>query len=118
TAVLLGLGSIAPLVRSLGVGAVDLGSYQLNHLALAGNATALAMALVAVGSLLAAPRLGYSAADDAGETSGHRPSLRDLAVLAFLISFGFMSLEMVAGRLVARHLGSSVYGWTSVIGVL
>lgn len=118
TAVLLGLGSIAPLVRSLGVGAVDLGSYQLNHLALAGNATALAMALVAVGSLLAAPRLGYSAADDAGGTSGHRPSLRDLAVLAFLISFGFMSLEMVAGRLVARHLGSSVYGWTSVIGVL
>ena len=30
----------------------------------------------------------------------------------------FMALEMVAGRLVTRHLGSSVYGWTSVIGVL
>ena len=31
---------------------------------------------------------------------------------------GFMALEMVAGRLVQRHLGSSIYGWTSVIGVL
>jgi len=118
TAVLLGLGSIAPLVRSLGIGAVDLGSYQINYLALAGNATALAMALVALGSLLAAPRLGYAETADAVDASGHRPSLRDLAVLAFLISFGFMALEMVAGRLVAKHLGSSVYGWTSVIGVL
>jgi spermidine synthase len=44
--------------------------------------------------------------------------LGDLAVLAFLASLAFMALEMVAGRLVTRHLGSSVYGWTSVIGVL
>ena len=29
-----------------------------------------------------------------------------------------MALEMVAGRMVTRHLGSSVYGWTSVIAVL
>ena len=47
-----------------------------------------------------------------------RESLRDLATLAFLASLGFMALEMVAGRLVTRHLGSSVFGWTSVIGVL
>ena len=47
-----------------------------------------------------------------------RPSLIDLAVLAFVASLAFMALEMVAGRLVARHLGSSIYGWTSVIGVL
>ncbi len=50
--------------------------------------------------------------------AGHRPSLSDLAVLAFLASLAFMALEMVAGRLVTRHLGSSIYGWTSVIGVL
>ncbi len=30
----------------------------------------------------------------------------------------FMALEMVAGRLVVRHLGSSIYGWSSVIAVL
>src|SRR5262249_49489271 len=44
--------------------------------------------------------------------------LGDLAALAFFISLAFMALEMVAGRLVQRHLGSSIYGWTSVIGVL
>ena len=47
-----------------------------------------------------------------------RPRLTDLAVLAFVASLAFMALEMVAGRLVQRHLGSSIYGWTSVIGVL
>lgn len=53
------------------------------------------------------------------EFGGMKPnvSLRDLAILSFLISMGFMALEMVAGRLVQRHTGSSVYGWTSVIGV-
>lgn len=45
-------------------------------------------------------------------------TLADLAFLSFLISLAFMTLEMVSGRLVQRHLGSSVYGWTSVIGVL
>ena len=39
-------------------------------------------------------------------------------MLAFVASLAFMSFEMVAGRLVQRHLGSSIYGWTSVIGVL
>jgi len=29
-----------------------------------------------------------------------------------------MILELVAGRLIARHLGSSLYTWTSVIGVV
>ena len=46
------------------------------------------------------------------------PASRDLAVLAFVASLVFMALEMVAGRLVTRHLGSSIYGWTSVIAVL
>ena len=35
-----------------------------------------------------------------------------------MISLAFMGFEMAAGRLVTRHLGSSIYGWTSVIGVL
>ena len=51
-------------------------------------------------------------------TDAPRPSLTDLAILAFVASLAFMALEMVAGRLVQRHLGSSIYGWTSVIGVL
>ena len=65
------------------------------------------------------PRTSAASAD-AGEPRGDqpRPSLADLAVLAFVASLVFMALEMVAGRLVQRHLGSSIYGWTSVIGVL
>ena len=47
-----------------------------------------------------------------------RTGLADLAALAFLASLTFMSMEMVAGRLVTRHLGSSIYGWSSVIAVL
>ena len=64
--------------------------------------------------------LEAAAGESAGsaDASGLRPSLSDLAVLAFLASLAFMALEMVAGRLVTRHLGSSIYGWTSVIGVL
>jgi MFS family permease len=124
TAIFLGLGSINPLTRSVGLGGVDLGSYQINYLALAGHLVALMMAVVAIGRLIEARREGETleraTAESAGsaDASGPRPSLTDLAVLAFLISMAFMALEMVAGRLVTRHLGSSIYGWTSVIGIL
>ena len=47
-----------------------------------------------------------------------KPVLWDLALMSFLASLVFMAFEMVAGRLVTRHLGSSIYGWTTVIGVL
>ena len=57
------------------------------------------------------------AAEEPGEDQP-RPGLKDLAALAFVASLAFMALEMVAGRLVAKHLGSSIYGWTSVIAVL
>ncbi|MGA2172234.1 MAG: fused MFS/spermidine synthase [Sedimentisphaerales bacterium] len=36
----------------------------------------------------------------------------------FISSFCVMVLELVAGRLTARQLGSSLYTWTSVIGVV
>lgn len=36
----------------------------------------------------------------------------------FISSFCIMVLELVAGRLLARHLGASLYTWTSVIGVV
>ncbi len=36
----------------------------------------------------------------------------------FVASFCIMVLELVASRLIARHLGSSLYTWTSVIGVV
>jgi tetratricopeptide (TPR) repeat protein/predicted membrane-bound spermidine synthase len=36
----------------------------------------------------------------------------------FISSFCIMVIELVAGRIIARHLGSSIYTWTSVIGVV
>jgi tetratricopeptide (TPR) repeat protein len=36
----------------------------------------------------------------------------------FLSNFCIMVLELVAARLIARHLGSSLYTWTAVIGVV
>ena len=38
--------------------------------------------------------------------------------LIFMSSACIMVVEIVAGRLIARHLGSSLYTWTSIIGVV
>src|SRR5436189_5379998 len=38
--------------------------------------------------------------------------------LAFFSSMCIMTLELVSSRLVARHVGSSLTVWTSVIGII
>lgn len=53
--------------------------------------------------------------------STNRRSARSLIVpclTVFISSFCIMVLELVAGRILARYLGSSLYTWTSVIGVV
>jgi predicted membrane-bound spermidine synthase len=40
------------------------------------------------------------------------------SLTVFLSSACIMIIELVASRLIARHLGSSLYTWTSVIGVV
>jgi tetratricopeptide (TPR) repeat protein/MFS family permease len=37
---------------------------------------------------------------------------------AFVASFCIMVIELVAGRIIARYLGASLYTWTSVIGIV
>src|SRR3989339_1213055 len=39
-------------------------------------------------------------------------------VTVFFSSACIMIIELVAGRLIARNLGSSLYTWTSIIGVV
>ena len=39
-------------------------------------------------------------------------------LLAFLASSCLMGIELVAGRMMAREVGASLYSWTSVIGVI
>ena len=118
----LGLGSIAPLVRVLPLRGVTLGSITVNPMALVGHVLTIGLAGFGIARLLAARRAEEAAAaGDAtagAETDRPRARLTDLAILSFVASLAFMALEMVAGRLVTRHLGSSIYGWTSVIGIL
>jgi tetratricopeptide (TPR) repeat protein len=40
------------------------------------------------------------------------------ALTVFISSACIMIIELVASRLIARHLGSSLYTWTSVIGIV
>lgn len=46
------------------------------------------------------------------------PSLIIPSLTVFITSFCIMVVELVAGRLISRFLGSSLYTWTSVIGVV
>jgi len=119
TAALLGLGSFAPLTRSIPIPGLVVGGIALNPLALAGHAAALVLAVVGFVRLRQARLPEEVPAEDVvGQEPPAKVKLTDLAALSFLISLAFMAFEMAAGRLVSRHLGSSIYGWTSIIGVL
>lgn len=52
-----------------------------------------------------------------------KPAIRDvrslwLRSIAFVVGFCMMSVELVAGRLVAPYLGSSLYTWTAVLAAV
>ncbi len=52
---------------------------------------------------------------------GHRNNFSLIfipSITVFISSALIMIIELVAGRLIARHVGSSLYTWTSVIGVV
>lgn len=104
----------------------SLGNIKVNAVTAAGHVLAFVMGLFSLGrlwaldSLSAGPKVPRVEIPGFVRKSGDvaNVSLRDLALLSFLSSLGFMTLEMVAGRLVTRHMGSSIFGWTSVIGIL
>jgi len=50
--------------------------------------------------------------------SGRFLSILIPSITVFISSACIMILELVASRLIAKHLGSSLYTWTSVIGVV
>ena len=115
----LGAGSVSAIDRALPSVHVGFGSIASNPLVLAGQGLAVIAGLVGLARLWASrkPRAGLPARQLT--VAGGRPTrLADLAALAFLISLAFMTLEMVAGRMATRHLGSSIFGWTSIIGVM
>lgn len=60
-------------------------------------------------------------AQPASEPPGRPGRLAALAVpnlTVFISSLCIMVVELVAGRLIARHVGTSLYTWTSVIGIV
>jgi MFS family permease len=118
----LGAGVAPAVVKAVPAG-VTLGSSHLNAVSLAGHVLTLLLALIGLLKLLEARSAvaGTVPGDfpaDVDNVMGVKPRLVDLAILSFVASLAFMALEMVAGRLVTRHLGSSLYGWTSVIAIM
>lgn len=51
-------------------------------------------------------------------TPARREWLWQASLIVFVSSACIMILELVAGRIVAPHVGSSLYTWTSVIGIV
>ena len=47
-----------------------------------------------------------------------RPQIIRAAVIVFTASFCTLVIELVAGRVLAPHVGVSLYTWTSIIGVV
>ena len=54
----------------------------------------------------------------ASKNSGDRLALAGYNLLIFLTSVCVMTLELTASRIIGKHLGASIYTWTSVIGVI
>ena len=106
---LLALGSVEGMGGPIHAPGFVLGSTKVNLLALGGALIVFGLAADGLA------RLRKAAADaraiDEGERAANplpatpEVNLNDLCVLAFLSSLGFMTLEMVAGRLVSRQGG-------------
>ncbi len=48
----------------------------------------------------------------------HIPTLWKANAIAFISSFCIMVIELIAARILAPHIGVSLYTWTSIIGVI
>jgi len=116
----LGSGSFVTVGRSWDLPGIDVGGVPINALTLVGHALTLMLAALGAVRLSQARRgaIADEPAPMADSPAAPRVRLIDLAVLSFLASLAFMAFEMAASRLVTHRLGSSIYGWTSVIGVL
>lgn len=54
----------------------------------------------------------------ATKDQGNRYALMGYNLLIFVTSVCVMTLELTASRIISKHLGNSLYTWTSVIGVI
>ena len=144
---LIGIGSTASIIRLLGTeranptllsifgpigkDAVTISGIGISAPMLGGYVACLVLGVLGLARLLNVMSAAKAAKAESGpvllnagdaaiqaELTGEKLYLTDLALMSFMVSLAFMAFEMVAGRMVTRHLGSSIYGWTTVIGVL
>lgn len=66
----------------------------------------------------AIPKVTAGQAAEAEPAVALRGVLWQPNIIVFVSSGSIMILELVAGRIIAPHVGSSLYTWTSVIGVV
>ncbi len=118
-ALLLAIGSLESILGLQNWPGIVVAEIKVNFATLAGQLLTFGIAASLVGRLKSVPAAELPPSEAEMQSGPFaRVRLGDLAALSFVASLTFMSLEMVAGRLVTRHLGSSIYGWTSVICVL
>ena len=55
---------------------------------------------------------------DQSRCTSERPTIRRPGLLAFVSSGAILILELVAERIIAPHVGMSLYTWTGIIGVV
>ena len=130
-------GRVAGLVFSLSTLGCLLGNYvtgfylipafTINTLALVSAGVLVALALATLAVMQGVPREAAAPpgrplnGDDAVPTATNPhafPDIRIAYLIVFLCSFGGMSLELTASRMIAQYLGVSLYTWTGVIGVM
>ncbi|MCP4624416.1 MAG: hypothetical protein GY850_12925 [bacterium] len=87
---------------------------------------AVSAVLLSIGliyGLMSTRSTNLSSAAPASKTLGHpsqtaQTTLAAACTTVFISSFCIMALELAASRLTSRYLGSSLYTWTAVIGVV
>jgi spermidine synthase len=121
-------GRVAGLVYAVGTFGSLVGTFLTGFVLLA-HLTTYAIVLAAAGALLLSalivrrPRAAWGLAIATEPLSRKRLeqpvlTLRTACGVVFAASFCSMALEIAASRLLAPHLGVSLYSWTCIIGVV
>jgi spermidine synthase len=112
--VIYALGTLGSLLGNFLTGFVLIAYLNTDLITLATAATILLLALFA-------PKAAPIASEDFSPTidqNSNPLSLSRACFLVFVASFCSMAMELTASRILAPHLGVSLYTWTGIIGVV
>jgi protein-L-isoaspartate O-methyltransferase/MFS family permease len=121
------LSTLGCLLGNYLTGFVLIPSFTINTLVYATAGALAALAAVSLVVLRDAPAADEPAVADASGSSAPDPpaanphafaDVRVAYAVVFLASFGGMTLEITASRVLAQQLGVSLFTWTGIIGVM